>query len=375
MKILEITAFSAGICGVWTRVQNEAEQLSKKGHEVTVFSSNIERGSGKIAIAKEEDVYGKVKIKRFKTKGHFGANTFFWDYEDEALRIKPDLIITHAYRQYYSTNALKIAKKLNIPCILVTHAPFLDKKLRSWKLNLAVKIYDRFIGKRILNKYSKILTITKWENSYLEKLKVNKNKIELIPNGIPEEFFRSKTKKGKGIFFFGRIAPIKNIEILIEAFCLIKDKKIKIDLIGPSEDDYIKKLKLIIKEKNLQDRIKFHPPIFDLKKKISLIDKYDIFILPSKREAMPQALIEVMAREKLVISSDTEGGKEIIVNHKNGLLFENGNAENLARKIEFVIKNKEKMKQIKLNARKDVRKFSWKILADKINKIITSIKK
>ena len=138
MKILEITAFSSGICGLWSRVSNESELLSQKVHEVFVFSSNIKRGSGKIEIAKNYEEKNKIKIFRFQTKGSFGQNTFFWDCTKQALKLKPDIILTHAYRQYYSTIALKIAKKLNIPCILVTHAPFLDKKLRSRKLNLAV---------------------------------------------------------------------------------------------------------------------------------------------------------------------------------------------------------------------------------------------
>ncbi|MFH1425108.1 MAG: hypothetical protein ABIG28_00035, partial [archaeon] len=80
MKILEISPFSEGICGVWTRVKNESEQLSKKGHEVTVFSSNIIRGSGKIEFAKESEILGKIKIRRFQTKKQFGENTFFWDF-------------------------------------------------------------------------------------------------------------------------------------------------------------------------------------------------------------------------------------------------------------------------------------------------------
>ena len=45
-KILEITAFSAGICGLWMRVLAESKLLAKK-HDVYVFSSNIKRGSGK----------------------------------------------------------------------------------------------------------------------------------------------------------------------------------------------------------------------------------------------------------------------------------------------------------------------------------------
>ena len=94
MKILEVTAFSSGFCGIWARVSKEAELLSKKGHEVFVFSSNIKRGSGDIECAPEDENLGKVKIKRFKTFGQFGDNTFFWNYQKEAMVLKQEIIIS-----------------------------------------------------------------------------------------------------------------------------------------------------------------------------------------------------------------------------------------------------------------------------------------
>ena len=53
MKILELTAFSSGICGVWVRTLQEAKLLTKKGHEVHVFSSSITRGTGEIELAED----------------------------------------------------------------------------------------------------------------------------------------------------------------------------------------------------------------------------------------------------------------------------------------------------------------------------------
>ena len=49
MKILELCPFSAGVCGVWTRVLEESKRLSDKGHEIKVFSSNFIKGTNEIA--------------------------------------------------------------------------------------------------------------------------------------------------------------------------------------------------------------------------------------------------------------------------------------------------------------------------------------
>jgi len=366
MKILELTAFSSGSCGVWTRTLAESRLLAKD-NDVYIFSSNIKRGSEKKEIAPRNEVIDDVKITRFDAKYSFGQNTFFWNFEEVALELKPDIIITHAYRQYYSTEALKIAKKLGIPCFLVTHAPFLDKKLRNWKLNLAVFLYDKFIGKRILNKYQKVLAITQWEIPYLLDIGCKKENIIIIPNGIPEEFFvQKKSLERKKILFFGRIAPIKNLETLLKS---MKHTKFKLDIIGPAEESYKKQLEELIKRLDLKN-VQFLPPIYNIKEKIALIDQYEVFVLPSKREAMPQALIEVMAREKIVISSKTEGGLEIIQDGKTGFLFEIGNDKELGEIFKKIERMSKKEKDIlKKNAKRYVKQYSW----DKIIKKLKSI--
>jgi glycosyltransferase involved in cell wall biosynthesis len=374
LKILEITAFSAGICGVGTRVLAESRLLAKKGHEVHIFSSDVFRGVGtKKAVCSE--IIDGVKIHRFHTRLSFGQNTFFWDYEKEALNLNPDVIVTHAYRQYYSTKALKIARKLKVPCFLVTHAPFLDKKLRNWKLNLAVFLYDHFIGKKILNQYEKVIAITHWELPYLFKLGLKKSNIVYIPNGIPEEFFKlklqGKLNNPKKLLFFGRIAPIKDLVTLIHAMNLLKNEDLTLDIIGPAEENYKKELEVLINRFNLQKKVQFYPPIYNLREKIRTIDNHDIFILSSKREAMPQALIEVMARGKVVISSKTEGGKEIVKDRYNGFLFEIGNPQELAEKIKVLIKNKG-LDYIRKNARSSVEQFSWTNLLPKIEQVYTT---
>lgn len=369
LKILEITAFSAGICGVWTRALAESQLLAKK-NEVRVFSADSFRG-GKVKKAKPYEVLNKIKITRFPARFSFGQNTYFWNFEKQALKFKPDIIVVHAYRQYYSTLGLKVARRLGIPCFLVTHAPFLQKKLRNWRLNLAVWIYDKFIGRKIINNYEKIIAITKWEIPELLKLGVKREKIVYIPNGIPQEFFKVKIKepeKRKSILFFGRIAPIKDLETLIKAFRLLNDKDISLDIVGPYEPEYKSKIMKLIRQSNIKGIITFHPAVYDLNKKIQLFDKHSLFILPSKREGMPQALIEAMARGKIVISSKTDGGKEIIKDGKNGYLFDIGDEKMLAEKIKMAL-NSKKSNNIRISARDYVEQFSWKNLYKKIKKV------
>ena len=369
MKILELTNFSAGICGVWQRVRQESELLSKKGHKVMIFSSNATKGSNETAI--KEDKIEQIKIKRFPFKKLGGESFMKWNFEKEAMDFRPEVIIAHGYRQLHTTKALKIARKIKSKVFLVTHAPFIEGDFtRTFFAKLAVIFYDRFIGPRRINKFDKIIVVTKWELPYIKKLGVKDEKIVYIPNGIPKEFFNyKKSKEEEKILFFGRISPIKNLEVLIEALYLIDNKKIILEIVGLAEEEYFERLKNLINEKKLEKRIFFSGPIYDLNEKIKKIDSAKIFVLPSKREGMPQALIEAMSRGKVVVASKNPGAGDLIEDGKNGYLFKNGNSKDLANKINYIFKNDKLINdQIKKNAKKSVEKFSW-------NKIILDLEK
>jgi len=366
MRILELTNYSAGICGVWNRVFEESKRLAEN-HEVSVFSSYFTKGSDKIAPRSEEK--DGVKILRFPAKRLGGESFMRWDFEKEALKFKPDVIITHTYRHLHSTRALKAAKKLGCKIFLVTHAPFVERDVtRSWIAKWAVRFYDRFIGPSTINKYDKVIVITNWEIPILKKLGLQEERIVYIPNGIPEEFFKQKKsieEKNK-LLFLGRISPIKFLETLIEAVPLVR-KGIKVEIVGPFEEDYKNTLDEMIKERKLENEVKFSGPIFDLNRKISKIDSARIFVLPSKKEGMPQALVEAMAREKIVIAAANPAAKDLVVDGKNGFLYEIGNSQELAEKIDSAMITKN---GIGREAKKSVEKFSWAKVVKELERLL-----
>lgn len=358
MKILEVCEFSAGICGVWNRVLSESLEFIKLGDNITVFSSDIEKGSGR-TVSHNDNIHG-VNIIRFNSiKNLFSKNVNYFDFKEEFNRLNPDAVITHTIHPH-SFQALELCRKKNIPCFLVTHAPFNVKRI--FPLNLITSLYYLFNVKPKIGKFSGIFTITKWEVPYLEKLGIDKTQLVYAPNCIPENFFREKIIpfKGEKIIFLGRIAPVKNIELLVNAFKKI-NKNLALEIIGPVEKGYEE-------IQNLEsEKIKFLPPLYSVREKIKKMQEADIFILPSFREAMPQSLIEAMALGKIVISSDTDGGKEIIKHKQNGLLFETGNEKQLINTINDVLSmNKAEVLSLQKNSRKTAENFQWSKIIKKI---------
>jgi len=370
MKILELTNYSAGICGVWTRVREESVRLAESGYEVRVFSSNLTKGNNE--IAKSEENIGKVRIFRFPAKKLGGESFMSWNFEQESINFSPDIIIAHSYRHIHTRKALIVAEKLRkmgkkCKVFLVTHAPFDRSGSRSLPSRMAVWYYDKFIAPRYLKNFDKIVAITKWEIPFLLDLGIKMEKISYIPNGIPEEFFKikRKVKMENKILFLGRVSPIKSIETVILAIPLLKDKDVIFEIVGPAEKKYFLKLKELIKNLEMGNRIVFSKPVYDVKEKIKKIDSAKIFVLPSKSEGMSQSLVEAMARSKIVIASDIPASRDLIENAKTGFLFKFGNEKELAR----IINNIKDEKKIEENAKESVEQFEWSNIIKKIESL------
>lgn len=367
-----VCIYSAGGCGVWASVRKLAERLAED-YEVHIFSTNKVKGSNEIADSSE--FYKGIHIHRFKPFLSIGRNINFWNFSKKIIGINPDLIIAEVYRHPHTNSVLKIAKKLKKPVFLVTHAPFVEKEIRGNIGRLIETFYDKTLGKKHLNSFDEIFTITKWELPFLEKIGLKKKPIYL-PNGIYEDFFKLKIKSctPKKILFLGRVSPVKNLEILIKAFSIVKkkNKDLKLEILGPDDKNYGAQLKQITGKLNLSDSIDFNFEIYDLKKELNALQESDICVLPSKREAMPQTLVESLASGKITIASKTQGAKELIANGKNGFLFKISDEKDLAEKIIYCLNNKNlnKVHKIQINARNSVEQYKLNNIAKKFNNLI-----
>lgn len=367
MKVIILCPYSyPSVCGVWTRVYQDAKFLESKGYEVHIFSSNVIKGTTKLSTHYE--IYEGLHLHRFPVKLALGENAKFWNFKKELVKLNPDIIHAHVYRHPHTNKSSKLAKKLNKPFVLTTHAPFVEKELRSFLLNLIVTVYDKFFSKSFFKRCTRIITITKWEEKSLEQLGVKKDRLNYIPNGVKEDLYRlNADKKSNNILFLGRIDPVKNIECLIRAISILNKKgiNINVNLVGNiGNQNYYSKLISLIKELKLIN-INFLGPRFG-KDKYKIYKKTKIFVLPSHREALPYVLIEAMAAGITVISSKTQGGKEIIEN-KYGYLFDLNNEKQLAEKIELALKKP-------INGRKKALEYSLSKTNLQLEKLYKSLK-
>jgi len=208
-------------------------------------------------------------------------------------------------------------------------------------------------------KYSKkIIFVSKClKDIFNEKIGFNEKNI-VIRNSVECKNLENKIIKNKK-FTIGTISNARKggIENLIKAFKLFNDKNpntrlifIKnISKIKHKEDENIDQL---LKESKLGKKIKIlsnipHERIYDF------INLFDVFVLPSLIEGIPNALLEAMACGRPVIASNISGINEVIENGVDGILIE-PTVNGIYEKILYLYNNENKRKELGENARKKV---------------------
>jgi len=182
---------------------------------------------------------------------------------------------------------------------------------------------------------------------------IESSKIKIIPNTLSKNIFIKKKNdviKDLKIISVGRLEYQKGYKILLQALCILVKKKIKFkcDIFGQgSERKYIQNY---ININKLNKYVKLKGVTRDI---LKMYKNYNLYILSSFFEGCPNSLLEAQSSGLTCISSNCDyGPSEIIINNENGLLFKNGDATDLSKKILFLIKNKKKFKIFSNNSKK-----------------------
>lgn len=162
---------------------------------------------------------------------------------------------------------------------------------------------------------------------------------KVIMNPVSAGFYQlERSKDPHGIVTFCRLAPQKNLTMLIDAFAMIAeqfpDEELEIYGNGPLRDE----LEEYGKATGLSGRIKIHGNTPEVGRRLS---EAKLFVLSSDYEGMPNAMMEAMASGTPVVATDCPcGGPRMLLNHKDqGILVPCGETEQLAQAMRSVLED------------------------------------
>jgi glycosyltransferase involved in cell wall biosynthesis len=159
------------------------------------------------------------------------------------------------------------------------------------------------------------------------------------PSGDPVALRRRLGLPGDAMLtaFSGIMKRRKGVDTLVEAWIKLagRSPKLVLVLIGPcdassrggtAEVEYVAALRQRIADAGLAERVYWVGQVFDV---VPYLQACDIFVLPSLREGLPNALLEAMACARPCIASRLDSVQEIM-RPGTGLMFEPEDVDALA---------------------------------------------
>ena len=238
--------------------------------------------------------------------------------------------------------------------LIVRESPDLYKSSSIESILNRFNYYDYFI-------FVSDLVRKKW----LKFSKIDAAKSFYIPNCVWEKRVgeisqNSKSNVKKKLFgnndqfiaiCTGEVKYRKGQDLIIENLKLICDliPNFKLLLLGRQNQAFIKELKSVLKNMDLEKRVEFisHKP-----NAIEYIYAANVLLQPSRSEALPRTILEAMALKTPIIASDVDGIPELVEDNTSAILFSLSNIDKMIEGIHSVYSNDSFRAQITENAHK-----------------------
>jgi len=167
-----------------------------------------------------------------------------------------------------------------------------------------------------------LVVLTESARGWYERF-VRSSAVHVIPNpvviaGTEHNGVPRRKDLGGMIAAMGRLSPEKSFDLLLQAFARCARKYQNWSLVILGEGDERSRLEALTHELGITDRVSLPGSV---REPTTVLRKADLFVLSSRFEAFPMALMEAMACKLAVISTDCDSGpREIIRDGVDGVL-------------------------------------------------------
>ncbi|MBF0489600.1 MAG: glycosyltransferase [Candidatus Omnitrophica bacterium] len=177
-------------------------------------------------------------------------------------------------------------------------------------------------------------------------------RIEVVPVGIPlvsDQLLQTRSKDQEPVIVcLSRLSKDKGVDLFLQvAAILVKQApRVRFKIAGNGEEE--KTLQELCSNLGLDSHVEF---LGWVENTTDCLNDADIFVMPSRREGCPLALIEAMMHKKAVVGFDVAGVNEVIIHEVNGYLVPAFDVNAMAGSIAQLIADPTQREKLENNAR------------------------
>jgi len=348
------------VSGITNYIDLNKRALEKAGHEVYVFTFGD--------LDHQDD---EPRIVR--SPGLPLSDTGFYlslRYKTEHKKLLQTMDVVHVHHPFLSGRlALNYCRRPQIPIVFTNHTrydlyaqarmPLMPEEVSHGLLQAYM---PDFCGEMDL-----VISPSAGMKKILRQFGV-KSHIEIVPNGADLTPFLQTNPLSRADFGFkdddillvyaGRIAPEKNLELLIQSFAGISQviPNAYLLIIGSGQKDHMEDIKPLPGEFGIQDRVRFLGMI-PHEQLPSYLAMCDVFVTASVTEVHPFSVIEAMGAGLPVMGIDSPGVGDSIADGESGLLAKEDIASFTA-KLTYLCLNHDLQKKFGASARIASKQYS-----------------
>ncbi|MBP7216679.1 MAG: glycosyltransferase family 4 protein [Candidatus Omnitrophica bacterium] len=363
--------------GAEKRFWELAYSLSRRGHEVHLYGMKswsgaqdfLKEGVYLHGVGKHRDLYLKSGIRNAWQVWGFTRAI------GNALRKEHfDIIDCNAfpYLPFFEVN--KYAEHERIP-LVVTWQEVWDTYWYSYAGMLKGEIARR-IERRVIKQAGRIVAYSQLVKRALVNLGRDPSDICVIHQGIDCATIQNiePSCQTSDCIFVGRLIREKNVDVLIRAFSTVRKKFPQAQCFivggGPEKDRLIQ----LAQQLNVREGVVFKDFV-EHAEVLALMKASKVLVFPSTREGFGMAVIEAMGcgLPVVTVSHSLNASTEFVQDNETGYIC-SLSADSLASKIESLLNDDAKRKEMGAHAYRYAQQFDWERIADATEHLYASIK-
>lgn len=246
-------------------------------------------------------------------------------------------------------------------------APKFSFRLRSER----EVVWDPFVinrTKREIKATQHFLVPSNFVKKSLAFSNVNNTQMHLCPYGVDLSMFKQKEYVPKKesdtleFIYVGGVKELKGIYYLLEAFKKLPKEVAHLTVVGNFNKNDVD-TKDYIKYVNFTGMV-LHEDIPELLKKA------DVFVFPSLGEGLSLSVLEAAACGLPLIVSENSGANDGMIDGKEGFIIPIQSVEAVYEKVEWFVRNRDKIQGMGENARQFALKYTWEKYYARVQKIL-----